>query len=145
MGGPYLTELTEMKAKEYNLIKIEKHFLNTDIIMDPGCIFNKNYPDFEKILSMHPDKRENSFKEHFESLYSVCDPKRFTDDQCIDVMEIKMGGFYLDELKKLKDKHTDLESIELHFLSKDAQEIKKVLWLKKTDITNLMSGENEGT
>ena len=42
-----------------------------------------------------------------------------------------MCGSYLDELKEFEDKHKDLESIELHFLSKDAQEIKKVLWLKK--------------
>ena len=126
MGGSYLTELNEMKAKEFSLNKIEKHFLKKDVITDPGCIFDKNDPDFKKIVSMHPDKKDNTFKEHFDSLYSVCDPKGFTDDQCTDVMEIKMGGSYLDELKDLKEKDSDLDTIELHFLSKDTQENKQV-------------------
>jgi len=122
MGGSYLTELKEMKAQEVPLNKIEKHFLKKDMT---ACIFDKNDPDFEKIISMHPDKKENTFKEHFDSLYSVCDPKGFTDDQCTDVMEIKMGGSYLDELKDLKKKDSDLDTIELHFLSKDTQENKQ--------------------
>ena len=56
----------------------------------------------------------------------VWDPKGLTNDECIDVLEIRIGGSYLDGLKEFKDKKADLESIELHFLSKDAQEVKKV-------------------
>ena len=37
-------------------------------------------------------------------------------------MEIRMGGSYLDELKKMKTENEDLEAIEMHFLRKDSHE-----------------------
>ena len=122
MGGSYLEELKDMKAKKYELYKIEQHFLRKDIILDPGYIFDLNDPDFLKIPFMHPDRQTHTFEDWFEILYSVCDPKGLTDDQCVDVMEIRMGGSYLEELKQMKLDKWQLEAIELHFLSKDNQE-----------------------
>jgi phosphotransacetylase len=126
MVGLYNTELQDMKTKKYSLGMIEKHFLRKDIILDPGYSFDENDTDFKKIPCMHPNKTENTFKDFFESLYSVCDPKGFTDEQCKDVMEIRMGDTYLDELKELENNSADLETIELHFLAKDSQKENKV-------------------
>merc|ERR1719342_188448 len=90
----------------------------------------------------------HTFEEWFGILYSVCDPKGLTDEQCLDVMGIRMGGSYLQELKQMRKKaetfpilncislrkilkeermrieslsYRDLPYIELHFLKKDLE------------------------
>ena len=84
-------------------------------------VFSLNDPDFMKIPFMHPDKKKHTFEEWFEILYSVCDPKGLTDEQCLDVMGIRMGGSYLQELKQMRKEGRDLHYIELHFLKKDLE------------------------
>eukprot|EP00091_Calanus_sinicus_P013260 TRINITY_DN2946_c0_g1_i1.p4 TRINITY_DN2946_c0_g1~~TRINITY_DN2946_c0_g1_i1.p4 ORF type:complete len:106 (-),score=37.20 TRINITY_DN2946_c0_g1_i1:1128-1445(-) len=80
---------------------------------------NLEDPDFKKIPEMHPETKKHTFKDWFEILYSVCDPKDLTDDQCVDVMEVLMGGSYLTELKQMKDEEFSLNKIEKHFLKKN--------------------------
>ena len=126
LGGSFLEELNEMIKKNYHLNRIEKHFLKNDIIISPGSVFDKNDPDFKRIPFMTPENKDNTFKEYFNILYDVCDPKGFSDEQCLDVMQFKMGGTYLDELIDLRSQNTDLDSLELHFLSKDITQEKKV-------------------
>ena len=133
MVGSYSTELKELRAQQCSLSMIEKHFLTKDKTTHTGGIFDEDDPDFEKIPFMHPDNKDKTFREHFDSLYSVCDPKEFTDAQCTDVMEIRMGGSYLNELKELKDNNADLDSIELHFLSKDIQDTKELIGNEDSD------------
>jgi len=84
-------------------------------------VFNLNDPDFMKIPFMHPQKKKHTFEEWFGILYSVCDPKGLTDEQCLDVMGIRMGGSYLQELKQMRKEGRDLPYIELHFLKKDLE------------------------
>ena len=84
-------------------------------------IFNLNDPDFMKIPFMHPDKKPCTFEEWFEILYSICDPKGLTDEQCVQVMGIRMGGRYLQELRQMVKEKRDLPYIELHFLKKDLE------------------------
>ena len=82
-------------------------------------VLNLDDPDFKRIPMMHPETKKHTFEEWFEILYSVCDPKDLTDDQCVDVMEVLMGGSYLTELKEMKAKEYSLNKIEKHFLKKD--------------------------
>jgi len=85
--------------------------------------FSLNDPDFMKIPFMHPDKKKTNptFEEWFKILYSICDPKGLTDEQCIEVMGIRFGGSYKEELNQLKKEGRDLEYIELWFLRKDLE------------------------
>ena len=75
-------------------------------------VFELDDPDFKKIPLMHPDTKKHTFEEWFEIVYSVCDPKGLTDDQCIEVMEILMGGSYHTELKEMKAKEYSSIKIE---------------------------------
>ena len=117
MGGTFLDELHKLKAKGAKLEKVEQHFLRKD--KKAGYIFDKNDPDWQKIPEMTPTNKNHSFEDWFKLLYGVCDPKGLTDEECTDVMEMRMGGDYLNELQAMKADKADLEEIEIHFINKD--------------------------
>ena len=120
---PKPTKKKKKKRKMEKKMKEKKEKKKKPAEETKGYVFSLNDPDFMKIPFMHPDKKKTNptFEVWFKILYSVCDPKGLTDEQCIEVMGIRMGGSYLQELKQLKREGRDLEYIELWFLRKDLE------------------------
>ena len=80
-------------------------------------VFNLEDPDFRPVLFMEPENKVHTFQEWFEIVYSVCDLKGLSKYQCLDVMELCMGGLYLTELQDMKAQHNSLKAIEKHLIT----------------------------
>ena len=88
---------------------------------------------------MHPDSRQHTFQYFFDKVHQVCDPiEELVEEDVIDVMQCRMGGSYLTEIKDLRLEGSDRTEIEDYFLKKDSEakaersEVKfvvKVCWL----------------
>ena len=101
----------EMKLiKDMMKEKMEKMMNKQETGMDEDdTTLNLDDPDFEKVPFMDPEFKNHTFKEWFKILYSVCDPKGLTDDQCAEVMENCMGGSYLTETQDMKTQKYSLK------------------------------------
>ena len=89
---------------------------------------------------MHPDTRKHTFQYFFEKVHQVCDPiEELVEEDVIDVMQCRMGGSYLTEIKDLRLEGSDRGEIEDFFLKKDSEDkseisevkvcVKNVCWL----------------
>ena len=72
---------------------------------------------------MHPDTRKHTFQYFFDKVHQVCDPIIELDEEdVIDVMQLRMGGSYLTEMKDLRLEGSDRGEIEDYFLKKDLED-----------------------
>jgi len=53
--------------------------------------------------------------------------EELTEEDYLDVMELRLGGSYLQEMKDLRSQNWDLEYIEQHFLAKDFEREKEAM------------------
>ena len=71
---------------------------------------------------MHPDTRKHTFQYFFDKVHQVCDPIiELIEEDVIDVMQLRMGGSYLTEIKDLRFEGSDRGEIEDYFLKKDLE------------------------
>ena len=72
---------------------------------------------------MHPDTRKHTFQYFFDKVHQVCDPIiELVEEDVIDVMQLRMGGSYLTEIKDLRFEGSDRGEIEDYFLKKDLED-----------------------
>ena len=72
---------------------------------------------------MHPDTRKHTFQYFFDKVHQVCDPiEELIEEDVIDVMQFRMGGSYLTEIKDLRLEGSDRGEIEDYFLKKDSED-----------------------
>ena len=69
---------------------------------------------------MHPSSRKHTFRFFFDRVNEVCSGKSLTERDILDVMQFKMGGAFLTEIKDLRGKGWDRAGVEEFFLKKDA-------------------------
>ena len=98
---------------------------------------------------MHPDTRKHTFQYFFDKVHQVCDPIIELDEEdVIDVMQLRMGGSYLTEMKDLRLEGSDRGEIEDYFLKKDLEDEGKLSENKtersEVNIVWLLAGEGEG-
>ena len=80
----------------------------------------------KNIPYMHPATRKHTFEYFFDKVHQVCDPITELDEEGVmDVMQCRMGGSYLTEMKDLRKDGNDRSEIEEHFLRKDVKEEEK--------------------
>ena len=80
----------------------------------------------KNIPYMHPVTRKHTFEYFFDKVHQVCDPITELDEEGVmDVMQCRMGGSYLTEIKDLRIDGNDRSEIEEHFLRKDTKEKEK--------------------
>ena len=80
---------------------------------------------------MHPATRKHTFEYFFDKVHQVCDPiTEFVEEDVIVVMQFKMGGSYLTEIKDLRLDGSDRADIEEYFLKKDLDDDGKSLRIK---------------
>lgn len=83
---------------------------------------------FQTIPYMHPDTRKHTFQYFFDKVHQVCDPIiELVEEDVIDVMQVRMGGSYLTEIKDLRQEGSDRAEIEDFFLKKDLEDEGKLL------------------
>ena len=70
---------------------------------------------------MHPDSKICTFGFFFDRVHEVCDGNGLTEKEVVDVIQFRMGGSYLVELKQLRSQGKNLKSIEQYFLEKDIE------------------------
>ena len=70
---------------------------------------------------MHPDTKKHTFKFFEERVHKVVDGKGLLENDILDVMEFRMGGSYLVEMKQLRSQNWDLDYIENYYLQKDIE------------------------
>ena len=68
---------------------------------------------------MHPDTKKHTFKFFEERVHEVVDGKGLLENDILDVMEFRMGGSYLVEMKQLRSQNWDLDYVENYYLKKD--------------------------
>merc|ERR1719474_1560210 len=61
--------------------------------------------------------------------------KELTEEDYLDVMELRLGGSYLQEMKDLRSQNWDLEYIEQYFLAKDLEREQEAM--RKAAITEM--------
>lgn len=80
----------------------------------------------KNIPYMHPATRKHTFEYFFDKVHQVCDPITELDEEGVmDVMQCRMGGSYLTEMKDLRKDGNERSEIEEHFLRKDVKEEEK--------------------
>ena len=70
---------------------------------------------------MHPDTKKHTFKFFEERVHEVVDGKGLLENDILDVMEFRMGGSYLVEMKQLRSQNWDLDYVENYYLQKDIE------------------------
>ena len=73
---------------------------------------------------MHPSRREHTFRYFFDKVHEVVESvgaDKLLDDDVLDIIQFRMGGSYLTEIKDLRQKDTELAAIEEFFLAKDIE------------------------
>ena len=72
---------------------------------------------------MHPDSKNHTFKYFIDKVHevvdSVADTIKLVDDEVLDIMQFRMGGSYLSEMKDLRLSDTEIAAIKQFFLDKD--------------------------
>ena len=68
---------------------------------------------------MHPDSKKHTFRFFIDRVHEVCDGKGLLETDVLDVMQFRMGGSYLAEIKDLRIKKWELVCIEEFYLQKD--------------------------
>ena len=68
---------------------------------------------------MHPDTKKHTFRFFKDKVHEVVDGKGLFENDILDVMEFRMGGSYLAEMKQLRGQKWDLDYIENYYLQKD--------------------------
>ena len=86
--------------------------------------------DFIKrmIPFMHPSSRNHTFKYFLEKVDEVVETvgeDKLIDEDILDIMQFRMGGSYLAEIKELRSKHSSLDSIKRFFRNKDDEREEK--------------------
>ena len=74
---------------------------------------------------MSPAIRNLTFKQFIDSVQRLTKGAGLTHREILDIMEFRMGGTYLQELRELRDNGATLAEVVEHFLRKDA-EMRKV-------------------
>ena len=59
-------------------------------------------------------------------MHDVVDGKGLVEDDVLDVMQFRMGGSYLSEIKQLREQKWDLDYVETYFLQKDFEMEKEI-------------------
>ena len=108
-----MKNLETNSADEFNIKRIETKKERS--VFD---ILNADYLS-KMIPYMHPDSQRCTFRFFFDRVHEVCDGKGRTEKDILDVIQIRMGGSYLAELKDLRCKGKDLEFIKEYFIEKD--------------------------
>ena len=80
---------------------------------------------------MHPSSQKYTFGYFFDRVHEVCDGKNLEEKDTIDVMQFRMGGSYLSEIKDLRSKKWKLPGIEDYFLQKDMEKENEKLLKEK--------------
>ena len=70
---------------------------------------------------MHPDTKKHTFEFFEERVHEVVDGKGLLENDILDVMEFRMGGSYLVEMKQLRSQNWDLDYVESSYLQKDIE------------------------
>ena len=70
---------------------------------------------------MHPSSKHHTFRFFEDQVHDVVDGKGLVEDDVLDVMQFRMGGSYLAEMKQLRDQRWDLEYVEKYYLQKDLE------------------------
>ena len=68
---------------------------------------------------MHPSSKKHTFRFFEDRVHDVVDGKGLLENDVLDVMEFRMGGSYLAEMKQLRGQKWDLDYIENYYLQKD--------------------------
>lgn len=74
---------------------------------------------------MSPAIKNLTFKQFIDSVQRLTKGAGLTHREILDIMEFRMGGTYLQELRELRDNGASLAEVVEHFLRKDA-EMRKV-------------------
>ena len=103
-----------------------KHDDQNDSNESKRNVFDIVDADFIKrmIPFMHPSRREHTFRYFFDKVHEVVESvgaDKLLDDDVLDIMQFRMGGSYLTELKDLRKNDTELAAIEDFFLAKDIE------------------------
>merc|ERR1719400_193513 len=77
-----------------------------------------------QIPFMHPKTKMHTFRFWVDRVHA-----------CLDVMELRLGGSYLQEMKDLRSQNWDLEYIEQYFLAKDLEREQEAM--RKAAITEM--------
>ena len=70
---------------------------------------------------MSPAIRNLTFKQFIDSVQRLTKGAGLTHREILDIMEFRMGGTYLQELRELRDNGASLAEVVEHFLRKDAE------------------------
>ena len=84
--------------------------------------------DFLKrtIHYMHPNSKQHTFQFFEDRVHDVVNGKGLVEDDVLDVMQFRMGGSYLSEIKQLREQKWDLDYVETYFLQKDFEMEKEI-------------------
>ena len=82
---------------------------------------------------MHPSSKKHTFRFFIDRVHQVCDGKGLIENDILDVMQFRMGGSYLAEMKDLRNQKMDLVFIEEFYLLKDIEFEKEILQKEKKE------------
>ena len=80
---------------------------------------------------MHPDSKKHTFRFFIDRVHEVCDGRGFEENDILDIMQFRMGGSYLAEIKDLRIQKWELVCIEEFFLQKDLEDENEKMRKKK--------------
>ena len=104
--------------------------------------------DFVKrmIPFMHPSSKNHTFKyflEKVDEVVKTIGKDKLIDEDILDLMQFRMGGTYLSEMKDLRSAHTRIEIIREYFAKKDDERDEEML--KKQEILLKTSQVNQSS
>ena len=106
----------------------EKHVFGENIKLNKGNTKSKSRNvldsldvDYLKqmIPYMHPSTKKHTFQFFEDRVHDVVDNKGLRENDILDVMQFRMGGTYLSEIKQLREQKWNLDYVENYFLQKD--------------------------
>ena len=75
----------------------------------------------EEVPYMSPSTRNLTFKQFIDKVRKLVQGKGLTHREVLDIMEFRLGGLYLQEMKDLRAAGATLAEIVEHFMKKDAE------------------------
>jgi len=131
--GYTMDEIIDLFKKHgNNLNAIDEELSNPNVVFDdepPDAHLYANRDVFtvinkdtikSEVPYMSPSIKNLTFKQFIDKIQELVKGKGLTHREILDIMEFRMGGVYLQELKELRQNGATLQEVVEYFLKKDA-------------------------
>merc|ERR1712013_559750 len=131
-GTQWMKSLTYSKSMGIILMQLMKNYQTQMLFFDdepPDAHLYANRDVFtvinkdtikSEVPYMSPSKKNLTFKQFIDKIQELVKGKGLTHREILDIMEFRMGGVYLQELKELRQNGATLQEVVEYFLKKDA-------------------------